>query len=222
MKNSLKLAPLLMLILASGCSALLPKPPINTAYYALIGTTVKAQAGKAQANKNVDLKSALPTLIVNMPKAAAGYDTRRMIYTRTAHQLEYFARNEWVDTPSYMLQPLMVAAIEQTQAFNAVLPKLAAVKTDLRLETEMLGLLQDFNSKPSVVRFTLRVTIIDNTSGKVIALREFINQVPAASDNPIGGVNAANLVVNSILKQLADFCAETASSSKANVKSLQN
>ena len=217
MKNSLKLAPLLMLILASGCSALLPKPPINTAYYALIGTTVKAQA-----NNNVDLKSALPTLIVNMPKAAAGYDTRRMIYTRTAHQLEYFARNEWVDTPSYMLQPLMVAAIEQTQAFNAVLPKLAAVKTDLRLETEMLGLLQDFNSKPSVVRFTLRATIIDNASGKVIALREFINQVPAASDNPIGGVNAANLAVNSILKQLADFCAETANSCKANVKTLQN
>ena len=217
MKNSLKLAPLLMLILASGCSALLPKPPINTAYYALIGTTVKAQA-----NNNVDLKSALPTLIVNMPKAAAGYDTRRMIYTRTAHQLEYFARNEWVDTPSYMLQPLMVAAIEQTQAFNAVLPKLAAVKTDLRLETEMLGLLQDFNSKPSVLRFTLRATIIDNASGKVIALREFINQVPAASDNPIGGVNAANLAVNSILKQLADFCAETANSFKANVKTLQN
>ena len=220
MKNSLKLATLLMLLLASGCSALLPKPPINTAYYALIGTPLKAQVGKAQADKNVDLKSALPTLIVNMPKAAAGYDTRRMIYTRTAHQLEYFARNEWVDTPSYMLQPLMVAAIEQTQAFNVVLPKLAAVKTDLRLESEMLGLLQDFNSKPSVVRFTLRATIIDNASGKVIALREFTNQVPAASDNPIGGVNAANLAVNSILKQLADFCAETASSFK--VKTSQN
>ena len=215
MKNSLKLAPLLMLILASGCSALLPKPPINTAYYALIGDTVKAQAGK-----NMDSKSALPTLIINIPKAAAGFDTRRMIYTRTAHQLEYFARNEWVDTPSYMLQPLMVAAIEQTQAFNAVLPKLAAVKTDLRLETEMLGLLQDFNSKPSVVRFTLRATIIDNASGKVIALREFTNQVPATSDNPIGGVKAANLAVNSILKQLADFCAETANSFK--VKTSQN
>lgn len=209
MKNSLKLAPLLILILASGCSALLPKPPINTAYYALTGTPVKAQNGKT-----VNLKSALPSLIVHTPKAAAGFDTRRMIYTRNAHQLEYFARNEWVDTPIYMLQPLMVAAIEQTQAFNAVLPKLAAVKTDLRLESEMLGLLQDFNSKPSVVRFSLRATIIDNASGKVIALREFTNQVPAASDNPIGGVKAANLAVNSTLKQLADFCAETANNFK--------
>ena len=217
MKNSLKLAPLLILLLASGCSAFLPKPPINTAYYALIGDTAKAQTVK-----NVDFKSALPTLIVNMPKAAAGFDTRRMIYTRTAHQLEYFARNEWVDTPSYMLQPLMVAAIEQTQAFNAVLPKLAAVKTDLRLESEMLGLLQDFNSKPSLVKFTLRATIIDNASGKVVALREFTNQVPADSDNPIGGVKAANLAVNTTLKQLADFCAETANGFKANVKNSQN
>jgi cholesterol transport system auxiliary component len=205
MNNSLKLAPLLILILASGCSALLPKPPINTAYYALASNQTKAQS----VNK-VDSKSALPTLIVNMPKAAAGFDTRHMIYTRSAHQLEYFARNEWVDTPSYMLQPLMVAAIEQTQAFNAVLPKLAAVKTDLRLESEMLGLLQDFSSKPSVVRFSLRATIIDNTSGKVVALREFSTQVQAASDNPIGGVNAANQAVNTVLKELADFCAETA------------
>ena len=217
MKNSLKLAPLLILLLASGCSALLPKPPINTAYYALIGDTAKTQVGK-----NVDLKSALPTLVINMPKAAAGFDTRRMIYTRTAHQLEYFARNEWVDTPRYMLQPLMVAAIEQTQAFNAVLPKLAAVKTDWRLETGMLGLLQDFNSKPSVVRFTLRATIIDNASGKVVALREFTNQVQATSDNPIGGVKAANLAVNTTLKQLADFCAETANGFKANVKTSKN
>ncbi|MES2502393.1 MAG: ABC-type transport auxiliary lipoprotein family protein, partial [Pseudomonadota bacterium] len=182
------------------------------AYYALNGLQLEAQAdNKANATNS------LPTLIVNTPKAAAGFDTRHIIYTRSPHQLEYFARNEWVDTPSNMLQPLMVAAIEHTQAFNAVVPKLAAVKTDLRLETEMLSLVQDFNSKPSAVRFALRATIIDS-NGKIVALREFATQVQSNSDNPIGGVKAANQAVNIVLKQLADFCAETAKNWKPSDK----
>lgn len=201
-----KIIPLLTLLLATGCSALLPKPPINTAYYSLSNMQAKTQASKA-----VNINNALLTLIVNTPKAAAGFDTRHMMYTRSPYQLEYFARNEWIDTPPNMLQPLMVAAIEQTQAFNAVLPKLTAVKADLRLESEVIKLVQDFNTKPSVLQFTLRATIIDNTTGKIVALREFNEHAIAVSDDPIGGVTAANQAVNNVLKQLGMFSTETAS-----------
>ncbi|MDP3609296.1 MAG: ABC-type transport auxiliary lipoprotein family protein [Methylophilus sp.] len=190
----------------TGCSSILSKQVSQTVYYSLDGVQTKAQIDNAAHTVN-----ALPTLAVHIPKAAAGFDSRRMMYSRSQHQLEYFARSEWVDTPSHMLQPLIVSAIERTHSYSAVVPKLPAAKTDLKLESEILSLVQDFNTKPSTVRFTLRVTILNNATGKIVALREFDERVTAVTDDPVGGVKAANVAVNNVLEKLGSFSATTAS-----------
>ena len=197
---------ILMLPLMAGCTALLSKQPQQTTYYSLERAQSKPQTDQPSINTNYRL----PTLIINIPKAAAGFDTQRMMYTRARHQLEYFARNEWIDTPAQMLQPLMISAIEKTGAFNAVLAKQSVVASDLRLESEVIKLVQNFNTKPSHVQFTLRATMIDSVTNKVIALREFDERVDAKSDNPIGGVLAANVAVNLALSKLSVFSSQTA------------
>ena len=209
---------LMSLPLMNGCNGLLSKQPLQTKYYSL--ERVQANSPE-QVVSNSKLK--LPTLIVNLPKANAGFDTRRMMYTRLPHQLEYFAKNEWVDTPARMLQPLMVSVIEKTAGYKAVLPKYSSAKSDIRLESEVVQLIQIFNSytskrmpsnsklsksKPSQVQFTLRATLIDNISNKVIAYREFDEIVDAKSDDPIGGVLAANQAVNTALEKLGRFTQE--------------
>lgn len=194
----------LTLPLITACSSLLSKQSVQTTYYSLDNSQLNAPA-KSQSN------NILPTLVVHTPKAAAGFDTRHMMYTRAPHKLEYFARNEWVDTPANMLQPLMVSAIANTGHFGAVIPKLSAVKADLRLESEVLRLVQAFDQKPSVIYFSLRATMINNTTGKILALRDFDEQAITKSDDPIGGVNAANAAVDAALKKLSAFSTETAS-----------
>ena len=177
----------------------------------------KAQAAPVlNANPVLNTNARLPTLVIQPPKAAAGFDTRRMMYTRNPHQLEYFAKNEWVDTPAHMLQPLLVSAIAETGHFNAVLPKYSLVKSELSLESEIVRLIQIFTSKPSQVQFTLRASIIDNATGKVVAQREFSEKVASASDDPIGGVVAANLAVKKILKNLTTFSSQATLSWRAS------
>ena len=190
----------LMLPLLVSCSTLLSKQPLQTTYYTLERTEPKLQT-KAALNPN----NRLPTLIITMPKAAPGFDTRRMMYTRAPHQLEYFARNEWIDTPAQMLRPLMISAIEITGAFNAVLTKQSVVASDLRLEFEVIKLVQDFSTKPSQVQFTLKVSFIDSATQQVIATQEFNERVNANSDNPNGGVLAANVAINLALDKLSVF-----------------
>lgn len=197
---------ILMLPLMAGCTALLSKQSLQTIYYSLEGTQSKPQTDQPSINTNIRL----PTLIISIPKAAAGFNTQRMMYTRARHQLEYFARNEWIDTPAKMLQPLMVLAIENTRTFNAVLSKQSALASDLRLESEVIKLVQNFNTKPSHVQFTLRATMIDSVTNKVIATREFDERVDAISDNPIAGVVAANLAVNQAIYKLSVFSQQTA------------
>ena len=209
MKNKLvrQLAPLfiLTLLLMASCSALLSKQTLQTTYYSLERTQSKPQTKPSLKNNNT-----LPTLIINTPKAAAGFDTQRMMYTRAPHQLEYFARNEWIDTPAQLLRPLMISAIEKTSAFNAVLTKQSVIASDLRLESEVIKLVQDFSTKPSHVQFRLRVTMIDNATQHIIAMQEFNERVNANTDNPIGGVLAANVAINLALDKLSIFSRQIA------------
>ncbi len=208
----LGIAGLALALAAGGCSSLRPPETPQPSFYAL--ESLHGETGAA-ASAAATLPGAMPTLIVNPPYAASGFDSQRIIYVRTALQLEYFAHSEWIDTPARMLAPLIVSTIETRNAFRAVVLTPSAAAGDLMLDTEILRLQQDFSNVPSRVRFTLRAYIEDSSTRRVLAWREFDATVAAASDNPYGGVVAANRAVQTVLKQLADFCTETVANRQA-------
>jgi cholesterol transport system auxiliary component len=150
------------------------------------------------------------TLIVNDTQAAAGFDSQRIIYVRQAHKPEYFAHSEWLDPPARMISSLIVGALEQSGAFRAVVSSPGSASGELRLETEVLLLQQEFTSRPSQVRFALRAYIAEDGTRRVVATRDFEALVPAPSDDPYGGVQAANAAVQDVLGQLTAFCIQTA------------
>src|SRR5205085_7831720 len=51
------------------------------------------------------------TLLVLPPQARPAVDTTQMAYALHAHQLAYYARNQWAETPPQMLQPLLVRSL---------------------------------------------------------------------------------------------------------------
>ena len=182
------------------CNALLNKQPVQTNYYALT-----LMQSNLVPNANNNQKTMLPTLTVNTPKAVAGFDSNQMLYTRNTHQVEHFSRNEWVDTPANMLQSLLILSLENTGDFKAVLPKSGAIKSEIKLDSQVVTLLQNFDTKPSKVDFGLRVSLINSETNQVIASQLFMEQVMAKSDTPAGGVGAANEAVNLALKKVGLF-----------------
>lgn len=191
-----------MLLAVSACGTLFPAASPHPAFYSLDNP-------RKAASTTLPAPTA-PTLTVNPPLAAAGFDSPRILYVREAHQLEYFAHSEWVDTPARMLAPLLVAAVERGGAFRAVVLTPSAAAGDLRLDTEIIRLQQEFGTRPSRVRFTLRAYLIDDKTRRALGWREFDASVPAASEDPYGGVVAANRAVQTVLEELAAFCAEAA------------
>lgn len=190
------------MVLGSGCSGLLPKAVAPPLFYALDGVP----RGHLRVQPPATTDTA-PTLIVNPTRAAAGYDSQHIVYVRVAHRLERFAHSEWVDTPARMLAPLIVSAIESTGSFRAIGPALAGIAGDLRLDTELLRLQQEFGNGPSRVRITLRATLSDNVTRQVVSWREFDQTVASASEDPYGGVVAANRAVQLVMDQLSSYCA---------------
>jgi cholesterol transport system auxiliary component len=220
----------LAFMLVSGCSGLLPKPAPQPTYYALDAAASAGQLAPVDAQRSaahVELHPAAadapspsaaaaetarsdrpPSLVINPPRAAAGFDSQRIIYLRQAHQLEYFAQSQWIDTPARMLAPQLVAALEATGSFDAVLLSSTGASSDLRLDVEILKLQQDFTRSPSEVHFMLRTYVVDSSTRRVLARRDFAAAVTARSDDPYGGVVAANAAVKTVLEQLAAFCAD--------------
>jgi cholesterol transport system auxiliary component len=188
-----------------GCAGLLPKPPLAPAYYML------DDAPKAEASALRDPATprvARPTLAVNRPHAASGYDSAGIVYTREAHRLDTYANSVWVDTPAHMLMPMMVAAIESAGVFPAVVQSPSAARADMELDTEILRLQHDFSSQPSRVRFTLRASLVDSVTRRVLAGEQFESVADSPSEDARGGVLAAHAAVRNVLTRLAALCSE--------------
>ena len=196
--------------LLAGCGSLLPKPPAQPALYVLDDTAAIA-ADLAAVPPST---AAVSTLVVNEPRAAPGYGTRQIAYVRKSNQLEYFAFSQWVEPPALMLAPMLAHAIERTGAFRAVVRAPTLVAGDVRLESELIRLHQDFSVAPSRSRLTLRAVLIDTATRRVIASREFDEEAASASDDPAGGVVAANEVVRRVAAEVGAFCAQGVASRK--------
>lgn len=149
------------------------------------------------------------TLLVSMPQAAPGFDTPALVYIRTPHLIEYYSKSQWVDTPARMLLPLLVQNLETSNLFSAVLSAATSPVTgELRLDTEIVRLQQEFLTEPSQVRLILRVQLLDMVSRQVVATQTLEVVEDAPTEDAQGGIAATNQAVARMLKKLTTFLAQ--------------
>lgn len=153
-------------------------------------------------------------LLVMPPQAEPGYDTAGIAYTQTPLRLEYYTQSRWADTPAHMLAPLLVATLDKTHAFRAVVTLPSSVAADYQLDVVLLQLQQDFLHHPSQVRLALRASLIRTATNRVVASRRFHDVEPTASENAYGGVQAANKALQHLLGQIARFVVRQLRSSR--------
>ena len=208
-------------ILLPACSSLLaPAAVVAPQRYSFDGMAAaapaafKSSAAEGQATSAGALAASKPrhpvTLVVNMPHAAAGFDSARMAYLRTPHQIEYFTRSEWVDTPARMLLPLITGSLGNSGIFSAVVAAPGGAQGQLMLDLELLRFQQEFLRSPSRMHLTARAVLQDSATRAVLAWREFDIEAPASSENAYGGVLASQQVLQTLLAQLTQFCQENA------------
>jgi cholesterol transport system auxiliary component len=193
-----RLIPVLTATLLLAACAGLPAAPqtISQNIYLL---DARAAIPAASAKRNL-------VLAVSMPDARPGFDTAEMVYVQQPYMLNYFATNRWAAAPARLLEPLLVQALEQSAGFRAVVPTAGAIPGDVRLETELVRLQQDFSVRPSRVQLTLRARLVDVHRKQVLAVTQFDEAETATSEDAYGGVGAANRALQRLLTELTRFC----------------
>lgn len=160
-----------------------------------------------QINSTIPVaKSSQLTLLVKTPNASPAFDTGQIAYTSKPFQLDYFAKNYWVNTPAQMLLPLMVQSLQNTHYFKAITTSAFYNHYDLILTTQLIEFKQDFLLKPSQFRLSLQSQLISNKDQTIIATKVFKVSEAAIEDTPYGGVIAANRAVTKLLDKLSKFC----------------
>lgn len=187
------IATVFVLFLA-GCSLPLSAPPADITHT----LTLTAQVG---------IPLAVPagsTLQVTAPGAAPGYGTSAMAYRLSAHELRYYARQRWVDRPARLLGQALADGLSASGA--QVVAQGSGTRPDYRLLTELLQIEQDFTTRPSRMLLSLRVQLVDVRDRRMLGSQTLRLEQVAASDDPAGGVAAANTLLARAVVQTAEFC----------------
>ncbi len=206
----------LSVLALGGCGSLLPAASPQPAFYALQALPGPTVASRVPVRKVVPpaAAGAAPVLVVHVPSAAPGFDSARIVYTQQPHRLEVFARHEWVDAPARMLAPLMVAELESSGSFSAVVLAPSAALGSLQLDTQLRRLQHEFGSSPSRVRLAMRAQLIHTSSRQVLATRDFEHVAISSSEDAPGGVAAAQAAVHAVLVEMASWCKDVVAASR--------
>lgn len=190
----LSLITLSSVLLLAGCTGL-QAPKLDSIH---LYTLDARPAGIAAQHKSDQV------LAISMPTAWPGYDTPQITYQRQPLELEYFVTHRWADAPAKMLRPLLTQALEP--AFRSVVPAPGIVASDLRLDTELIRLQQDFTTQTSRIQLVLRAQLIDVKDQRVIAVKLFDEYENSFTEDAYGGILATNRALERVLAQLTDFC----------------
>jgi len=144
------------------------------------------------------------TVLVLPPQTTAAYDTRRMAYRRQPQELGYYRERQWADTPSRMLQPLLVQALEGTRSLGVVWTPPYTGHSRYALRTEILELTQDFTQSATLV-LSLRFQLMDYEGNRIVATKELNLREPMSEKTSAAGVVAANEATREALREMAAF-----------------
>jgi cholesterol transport system auxiliary component len=185
-----------------GCSLGPPQRPVEHTYTLNPGLPDEKRRGNPPA-------PAIGTLLVSLPEAQPGFDTPRMVYSLRPHEISYYAVNRWADTPARMLMGPLMRTIEHSGLWSNVMQMPATLQPDYRLDCDNLMLVQQFSSERSRVRLAVRARLMDLKLRTPVSSREFDVSEPAPTNDPYGGVIAANRAATKLLSEIAAWLDST-------------
>jgi len=146
-----------------------------------------------------------PVLLVYPPQAEPGFDTPRMAYLKRRYEVEYYATSQWADAPARLFSPLLVYGLSRSGAWRAVIPLPSSVRGDYRLDSYGFAVRQEFFQRPSRVRVTVQMQLVELKESRIVGARTFEAAENAPSEDAYGGVTAANRAAEAMLGQVVSW-----------------
>jgi cholesterol transport system auxiliary component len=177
----------------SGC-ALKEAPPLN--YYSLdIGKMPVVEHSKYR-NK---------VLKVAYPKPLTEKLTDRISFSYSSSDRGIYQNSQWSNTLEKLLEGNIIAALQQSRLFKAVLPYSSTAGVDLRLESMIYDFSHHVRGDASYAVVSIEFALIDTHTGKLIKTKRFSYRENTRTTNAKGYVEASNIILHRMGKDLINW-----------------
>lgn len=119
------------------------------------------------------------SLAVAMPDATGPLDSRALLISPQADQLQVYAGARWAERPGAMLRQRLLAALA-AQGLTRAVPADSGALTRCTLESDLDDFRAYVKGGHAGVRVVLQLRLIDNASRALLAQRRFEAEAPAA------------------------------------------
>jgi len=171
--------------------------------------TISPEWGNRRAQAEKEKKSPLIIIKLAPVRAIRSLTGTEIIYTDARYGRNSYAYSRWNDTPVRLLQIFFQVILEENGRFGAVVPPTSASKADLLLESTLFDFshhINDDGTSEGIIK--VRFYLIDNTTKRVIATKEFASRVPAPSQKARSAAAALNKAATNVARNLVSWLAE--------------
>jgi cholesterol transport system auxiliary component len=184
-----------LLVVAAGC---LPSGATREAQRYYILGAPGPKSAPAAASKSA-------TLVVPPTSVASFYDTQDLVFSRAPGTRAYYQFNAWTERPGRAIHELLVARLERSGAFKAVVATDRPVAEALVLRTDLEEIYHDAVRPPGEARIVLTAELIDTSRNVSLARRSFSQAAPAPTYDAEGAVQGFRQALGTLLDELVDW-----------------
>lgn len=187
---------IISLFIFSGCISLTKELPSYTTY------TLALDSNSLKESKQID-----KSILIMEPKAIASINTRAINYSKKSFVQEKYALSKWSDKPSKMIQKSIANYLTNKNAYKFISTSNIKVKSDYRLESQLVDFKHSFSKNSSYAKFSIRVYLINNKTKK-LSFKNFTYEEETNTNDAKGVVIAFNTINSLFLSDLDKFIVE--------------
>jgi ABC-type uncharacterized transport system auxiliary subunit len=180
-------------LLLSGCSMFFHIEPHERKYYQLpeVHLDPPEEAGACPLN-----------LVIKDSRADSFVFSHKIVFSSSPYEQGFYQYASWVESPPIRLPQILIAALEESGRFRSVSHISSAVTGDMQMSSVLLEFYQDTSAEPGSVHVKIQAELAGAGGRKFIAQRTFEKEVPAASFDAEGAVQAFSRAVKEIFQDM--------------------
>ena len=182
-------------LFVQGCG--IKQPPVKT--YTLYN----------EANQNVySHKFKDKTIKIAYPNGLKEKMGQNMQFSYSDTEYGSYQNSKWSNAIGQLLQGIFIQTLQYSELFNGVLSYASTAQADYRLESTIFDFSHKVRGDTSYAIVSIQFFLIDANSGRMVKSKLFSYSIPTATTNAKGYVDAANIAINILNKDLVAWLAE--------------
>jgi ABC-type uncharacterized transport system auxiliary subunit len=187
MKKNLALL-FIIAVLNTGCISVTKELPAYNTYKLNL-----EEKSKTTKRLNSSIKVSEPTALLSI-------NNKSINYSLEDNRFESYALSKWSDTPSKMIQNMILEYFSNNGDFKYTASSNMNVRTDYKLLSQIESFQQVIKEDGSFVKVQIAVYLKDRNS--TVSYKKFNYKVKSGSSDAKGAVEVFNTIANSFVKEL--------------------